>query len=170
MSDALAADLDGIGSTSDRLSLLRAEATRLVEEVVGPLKHVALRTGDCAVELTWADPPMMSSGPVVAATVATDAILSASATSVEVDAGDTIAVAAPLVGVYYASPSPGAPAFVRVGDRVSADQPVGIIEAMKLMNKIAAETAGLVTEVLVTNGQQVEFGQELVRIRPDPDA
>jgi len=165
--DALMADLDGVGATplDQRLSLLRAEATRLVEEVVGPLKHVALRTGDCAVELTWADPPMMGSPPVVSTMVATDAVVSPPPVE-----GDTVAVAAPLVGVFYAAPSPGAPPFVHVGDRVAAGQTIGIIEAMKLMNKIAADAAGIVTEILAANGQQVEFGQELVRIRPDPDA
>jgi acetyl-CoA carboxylase biotin carboxyl carrier protein len=64
---------------------------------------------------------------------------------------------------------PGAKPFVRPGDWVGANQMVGIIEAMKLMNHIANEVAGIVTEVLVVDGEPVEFGQELVRVQPDPE-
>ena len=81
-----------------------------------------------------------------------------------------VAVVAPLVGVFYVAPSPGANPFVRPGDRVDADQTVAIIEAMKLMNDITAGVAGIVEEILVADGQPVEFGQELVRVRPDPEA
>lgn len=73
-------------------------------------------------------------------------------------------VRAPLVGVFYRAPAPGAKPFVEPGDRVEANQTVGIIEAMKLMNHITTHVAGVVTEVLVADGQSVEFDQELVRI------
>jgi acetyl-CoA carboxylase biotin carboxyl carrier protein len=156
-----ATSLDSARPGDERLRVLRAEAARLVEEVSGPLKHVALRTGDCAVELTWADPPPPLDGPRAAGEPAT--------TPAMTDQLDTVPIVAPLVGVFYAAPSPGANPFIRPGDRVEANQMVGIIEAMKLMNHIASDVAGIVTEVLVVNGQPVEFGQELVRVRPEPE-
>jgi len=76
-------------------------------------------------------------------------------------------VVAPIVGTVYAAPSPEAPPFVRVGERVKPGTVLCIIEAMKLMNEIEAETAGVVREVLVDNGQPVEYGQVLFRIEPD---
>ncbi len=75
-------------------------------------------------------------------------------------------VLAPIVGTFYGSPSPEAPPFVKVGDRVSAGTVLCIIEAMKLMNEIEAETAGIVREVSVGNGDPVEYGQVLFRIEP----
>ena len=70
-------------------------------------------------------------------------------------------VDAPIVGTFYRSPSPDAPAFVKVGDTVSADTTVCIIEAMKVMNEIKAEKSGVIKEVLVENGQPVEYGQPI---------
>ena len=77
------------------------------------------------------------------------------------------AVKAPMVGTFYRAPSPGAPSFVDVGDRVQADSVVCIIEVMKLMNTIHAETAGIVREIRVENSQPVEFGQVLLVIEPE---
>ena len=76
------------------------------------------------------------------------------------------AVKAPMVGTFYRAPSPGAAPFVEVGDRVAPDSVVCIIEVMKLMNTIHAETAGIVREVRVENSQPVEFGQVLLVIEP----
>lgn len=70
-------------------------------------------------------------------------------------------VKAPIVGTYYASSSPDAAPFVKVGDSVSAGQVLCIIEAMKLMNEIEAETGGVVREILVKNADPVEYGQTL---------
>jgi len=78
-----------------------------------------------------------------------------------------VEVIAPIVGTFYSSPSPDAPAYVRVGDRVKAGTVMCIIEAMKLMNEIEAEVAGVVREVLVENDDPVEYGQVLFRIEPD---
>ncbi|MFS8896222.1 acetyl-CoA carboxylase biotin carboxyl carrier protein [Synechococcus sp. R3-13] len=77
-----------------------------------------------------------------------------------------IDVTAPMVGTFYSAPAPGEPDFVRVGQRVNKGQTLCIIEAMKLMNEIEAEAAGVVTEILVSNGQSVEFGQVLMRLDP----
>lgn len=73
-------------------------------------------------------------------------------------------VTAPMVGTFYRAPAPDAPAFVEVGQHIRAGQPVCIIEAMKLMNEIEAETEGKVVEILVENGEPVEFGQPLFRV------
>ena len=70
-------------------------------------------------------------------------------------------VKAPIVGTYYASSSPDAPAFVKVGDSIQAGQVLCIIEAMKLMNEIEAETGGTLREILVKNAEPVEYGQTL---------
>ena len=74
-------------------------------------------------------------------------------------------VKSPIVGTYYESPSPGASAFVSVGDHVEKGQVLGIVEAMKLMNEIESDAAGEVVKRLVTNGQPVEYGQPLFALR-----
>jgi acetyl-CoA carboxylase biotin carboxyl carrier protein len=76
-------------------------------------------------------------------------------------------VPSPMVGTFYRSPSPDEPPFVEVGDRIRTGQTVCIIEAMKLMNEIEVEVSGQIVEILVQNGQPVEFGQPLMRISPD---
>jgi acetyl-CoA carboxylase biotin carboxyl carrier protein len=78
---------------------------------------------------------------------------------------DLVAITAPMVGTYYSSPAPGDPPFVQVGSRISAGQPICILEAMKLMNELEAEVGGEVVEILVENGTPVEFGQVLMRIK-----
>ena len=77
-----------------------------------------------------------------------------------------VMVTAPMVGTFYASPSPKEPPYVRVGDEVRPGDVLGIIEAMKIMNEIECELHGRVTEVLVENGQAVEYGQPLLVIEP----
>ncbi len=73
-------------------------------------------------------------------------------------------VSSPMVGTFYSSPSPEDPHFVKVGDRVEKHTVICIIEAMKVMNEVKAGVAGTVAEVLVENGQPVEFGTKLFRI------
>ena len=73
-------------------------------------------------------------------------------------------VVSPMVGTYYATPSPDAPAFVKVGDKVDENTIVCIIEAMKVMNEVKAGTSGTVAEILADNAQPVEFGTKLLRI------
>ncbi len=74
------------------------------------------------------------------------------------------AVLSPMVGTAYRAPEPGARPFVEVGDRVRAGQVVMIVEAMKTMNQIIAETAGAVREIFVEDGQPVEYGEPLLAI------
>ena len=76
-----------------------------------------------------------------------------------------VLVKSPIVGTFYESPSPGAAAFVRVGERIQPGKVLCIIESMKLMNEIEAETAGIIESRLVMNGQPVEYGEALFAIR-----
>ena len=75
-------------------------------------------------------------------------------------------VKSPIVGTFYEAPSPGAPPFVKVGDAVEIGQVLCIVEAMKLLNEIESDFAGEIVKKLATNGQPIEYGQELFVIRP----
>ena len=77
-----------------------------------------------------------------------------------------VLVKSPIVGTFYESSAPGAPPFVRVGERVQPGKVLCIIESMKLMNEIEAETEGVLEKRLVMNGQPVEYGEALFAIRP----
>ena len=76
-------------------------------------------------------------------------------------------ISSPLVGTYYEAPDEGADPFVKVGDIVKKGQTLAIIEAMKLMNEIESECDGVIKEIMVSNGQPVEFGQPLFRIEQE---
>ena len=82
------------------------------------------------------------------------------------DAAELVFVKSPIVGTYYDAPSPGAPPFVKVGDRVTPGQVLCIIESMKLMNEIEAEVAGTIVSKLVENGRPVEYGEALFGVQP----
>lgn len=83
-----------------------------------------------------------------------------------VHAPDAILIKSPMVGTYYRAPEPGAAPFVEIGQRVAPSTTVCVIEVMKLINSIAAGQAGVVTEILVQDGDPVEFGQLLMVIDP----
>ena len=74
-------------------------------------------------------------------------------------------VKSPMVGTFYRAASPGAKAFADVGSQVKEGEPICIVEAMKIMNEIEADKSGTVTQILVENGQAVEYGQPLFRDR-----
>jgi acetyl-CoA carboxylase biotin carboxyl carrier protein len=80
---------------------------------------------------------------------------------------DLAEIKSPLVGTYYATPSPDSEHYVEVGSTVDPQTVVCIIEAMKVMNEIKAETSGTIVEVLVSNGQAVEYGQVLFKVKPN---
>ncbi len=82
------------------------------------------------------------------------------------EADNTIPIKSPTVGTFYAAPSPDDPPFVTVGTKVNPDTIVCIVEAMKVFNQIPAEVSGTIEELLVSNGDPVEFGQPLYRVRP----
>jgi acetyl-CoA carboxylase biotin carboxyl carrier protein len=114
-------------------------------------------------------PPALSA-PVAAAAFPAATLPAAPATPqatpaapAEKAAGEEIV--SPMVGTFYQAMSPEAPAYVKVGDAVQAETVVCIIEAMKVMNEIKAEIAGVVAEILVENGKPVQFGQPLFRLK-----
>lgn len=76
-------------------------------------------------------------------------------------------ITSPMVGTFYSSPSPDSAPYIKVGDQVKSDSVVCIVEAMKLMNEIEAEIKGEIVEILVENGQLVEYGQELFIVKPE---
>jgi acetyl-CoA carboxylase biotin carboxyl carrier protein len=75
-------------------------------------------------------------------------------------------VKSPIVGTFYEAPSPGAPPFVKAGDSVEVGQVLCIVEAMKLLNEIESDVAGEIVKKVASNGQPIEYGQELFTIRP----
>ena len=77
-----------------------------------------------------------------------------------------VTVTSPIVGTFYRAPSPGAPPFIEVGSKIAKGQVLCIVEAMKLMNEIESEHDAEVVEVLVANGQPVEYGERLFKLRP----
>lgn len=86
-------------------------------------------------------------------------------TSAATTEDNLLTVKSPMVGVFYAAPAENAKPYVAVGDRVEKGTVLCILEAMKLMNEITAEESGVIAEICATNGQMVEFGTELFRIR-----
>jgi acetyl-CoA carboxylase biotin carboxyl carrier protein len=80
---------------------------------------------------------------------------------------DLVEIKSPIVGTFYATPSPDSESYVDIGSEVGPQTVVCIIEAMKVMNEIKAETSGTIVSILVTNGQAVEYGQVLFKVRPD---
>lgn len=129
-----------------------------------PAMPIAEQTVVSTAAMVAATPPVMPIAPTqVQQPPATSP---ATPTSPPVDQ-KWVAVKSPMVGTFYRSPAPDEPAFVEVSDRIRSDQTVCIIEAMKLMNEIEAEVSGQVMEILVKNGEPVEYGQTLMLINPD---
>ena len=108
-------------------------------------------------------PPMPSQVSMGAPATTTHATPPAGVVEDEVELA---VVKSPIVGTFYRSPEPGAASFVEVGQRVKKDQVLCIIEAMKLMNEINAESEGEIVKVYVENGQPVQYGERLFAIRP----
>lgn len=105
-----------------------------------------------------------------AVTAPTEVPAPAAETAPAPTASNTISVEAPMVGVFYAAPSPGADPFVSVGSTVHVGDTLCIIEAMKLMNEVVAEADGTVAEICVQDGDLVEFGSYIMKIVPGGEA
>ena len=108
--------------------------------------------------------PAAQPQPMAAAAPAPTITATAAATARALET-DGMLVKSPIVGTYYDAPSPDAPPFVKVGDSVEPGQVLCIIESMKLMNEIEAETGGTIVAKLVENGRPVEYGEALFSIR-----
>lgn len=110
--------------------------------------------------------PMVHAAPVhqVAAPAAQAAPAAAPAKAAASDAGLHV-IKSPFVGTFYASPSPGKPVYVKVGDKVKTGQPLCVLEAMKIMNEIDSDINGEIVEICVDNESLVEYGQPLFKIK-----
>ena len=97
---------------------------------------------------------------------ASEAAVSSPATDAADSSDDLVIIKAPMVGTFYRAPSPEAEPLVNVGDDVEVDQVICVIDAMKLMNEITADISGEVADILVEDGQPVEYDQPIFRIRP----
>jgi acetyl-CoA carboxylase biotin carboxyl carrier protein len=111
--------------------------------------------------MQYAPPPLAAPAPAPAAAAPASAAPSAKA---PVSKGHP--VKSPMVGTFYRAPSPGAKPFVEVGQTVKQGQTLCIIEAMKMLNQIEADASGVITEILIENGQAVQFDQPLFMIEP----
>jgi acetyl-CoA carboxylase biotin carboxyl carrier protein len=157
-----------------RLAGIREAVEELVRQLDGPVARVSVRSGETSIEVEWSRPAPEEQGAAPAAAASEAQAMAAAPVPAAANgaaaadrADDGLhAVLAPLVGTFYVAPEPNASPFVQPGDLVDVDTTIGIIEAMKMMNHIGAERAGRVAELLVANGETVEFGQELVRIEP----
>jgi acetyl-CoA carboxylase biotin carboxyl carrier protein len=146
------------------------------------IAELEVQRGDNRVRIRRATPPpqefVLPSAPVMAAPVVVGQPPAAPAHVAPVHAVaptqpatpppaevELVYVKSPIVGTFYEAGSPGSPAFVKIGDRVSPGQVLCIIESMKLMNEIESETSGIVESKLVLNGQPVEYGEALFAIR-----
>ena len=123
-------------------------------------ESVRISRGGTAV--TYAAAPAPAPVATAPAPVAAPAATEAAAPATEEPAGH--AVKSPMVGTFYASPAPGSPAFVSVGQTVAAGDVICIIEAMKMMNQIEADKAGTIGAILIEDGEAVEFDQPIVTI------
>lgn len=110
-------------------------------------------------------PSMPVAAPVAAAPA--PAVPAAPAAAPAPVASNLIEIKSPIVGTFYSSPTPEDPAFVGVGSSVKPDSVVCIVEAMKVFNQITADVGGTIAEILVKNGDPVESGQPLFRVRPN---
>ena len=113
--------------------------------------------------------PAVPAMPVTPAAQGAGDPVSSSATSVPVappHEENLQMVKSPIVGTFYEAPSPGAPPFVKAGDVVEVGQVLCIVEAMKLLNEIESDVAGEIVKKMASNGQPIEYGQELFAIRP----
>ncbi|HSZ50399.1 MAG TPA: acetyl-CoA carboxylase biotin carboxyl carrier protein [Caulobacteraceae bacterium] len=147
---------------------------RLVRELADLLNETGLteievERGNLRVRLTKSLPPApiamappMVAAPPAYATVAPAAAPPAAAAAPSIPAGEV--VKSPMVGTVYMQPQPGAPPFVRVGERVDEGQTLLLLEAMKTMNPIPAPKSGVLVEFMVADGQPVEYGEPLLVI------
>ncbi|WP_310460448.1 acetyl-CoA carboxylase biotin carboxyl carrier protein [Sphaerotilus sp.] len=122
------------------------------------IKLTLRRNGAPAVPTSHAAAPLPIASPARAAAPVAAVQPTSDPTLVE--------IRAPMLGTFYGAPKPGASPFVAIGTRITADSAVGIIEVMKLMNSVAAGVEGVLVEVLVRDGDLVEFEQVLMRVRP----
>lgn len=154
----------------DEMGQIR-ELTSVVEDLIGMM--AAGNIGSLKVEYGSLRVALQSKdkAPKTSSTTAGNGSAPASAVSAslseEIEVPSTAhVVTAPMIGTFYVAPAPNEPPFITPGDTIAEGQTIGIIEAMKIMNEIAADRAGTVLEVVAVDGQTVEYGSALIRIEP----
>jgi len=136
------------------------------------LLEVEIKHGEDKIFLKRTGPqqPVVAAVPIVAPAVSAPlgaADTAAARTTAPQQNENLVEIKSPLVGIFYSAPSPDSKPYAEIGTQVEPAAVVCVIEAMKVMNEIKAEVNGTVTEILVTNGQAVEYGQVLFRVRPN---
>jgi acetyl-CoA carboxylase biotin carboxyl carrier protein len=132
----------------------------------GAIARLEVRYGDLRISLRSGSAPARTTSAAVVAENMSDVGDWPEVGITDQPADEVHTVRSPMIGTFYAAPAPNEPPFVAPGDMVEAGQTIAIVEAMKIMNEIAADRGGEIIEVVATNGQTVEFGSALVRIRP----
>ncbi len=149
----------------DTIECVEALAKLVKENDLAKLK-ISTEDIDIVIEGKRCPPPMPPMGmpamPPMAAPAPAAAPAAAASAAPEAVSGNIIT--SPIIGTFYAAPSPDKPPFVKVGDTINAGDVVCIIESMKLMNELNSDFSGKVAEIYVNNGEAVEFGQKLMRI------
>lgn len=141
-----------------------AELVKIIEN--SSLKEFSYSEGEMEIYLSKLDnPPIVAPGAAAPAAVAAVPAPAAPVLAETPAEEEELYITSPIVGTFYSAPSPTAPAFVRVGDKVKNGQTVCILEAMKLMNEIQCEYDCEIEAVLVSNEQKVEYGQPLFRVK-----
>ncbi len=133
------------------------------------LQEMDLRQGDMRIQLRRTGETIVASSPVVSPQMAPAPAAPAPPTpapaSAPADDPNMAVITSPMVGTYYSSPDPDSTPYAKVGDPIGKETTVCIVEAMKVFNEIQAEVAGTITAVLVENGEPVEFGQPLFKVK-----
>ena len=135
------------------------------------LRHGAeqwrLRRGPQVVAAAPSPPPAAYAAPAAAPAPAAPAAAAPEAAAPAAPASNLLEIKSPIVGTFYSSPTPEDPVFVTAGSKVTPDTVVCIVEAMKVFNQITADVSGTIEEMLVGNGDPVESGQVLFRVKPN---
>lgn len=151
----------------ERLGQLTARARELAGQVAGPLRRISVRLDGAGVELEWEEGTERLAD-TAARPWGNLALAPPPGTEGDDEEEPAVVVGSPVVGTFYRAPAPGEPPFVAVGGTVEPDTVVGIVEAMKLMNRIVAGHHGVVRSVVPADGSPVEFDEPLVLLdRPD---
>ena len=151
----------GDGTSEGLPAGLSGEVRALIEMMSrGGIAELSLQTSAVKLRLRTKEGMVASGGGT------TQIVAAPAATAPTADEPEGLIIPAPMLGTFYRAPGPGESNFADVGDEIAVGQTIGIIEAMKIMNEIAAEVSGTIIEFLVESGQPVEYGQPLIRLTP----
>ncbi len=167
-----------MGGTSTNQDVFDVRRIRRLIELMNEhdLQEMDLRQGDTRIQLRRrgetlvAGAPAAGSSPLpllapVHAPVAAPAAAPPAASAAAAEDANTVLIKSPMVGTFYSAPDPDSSPYVKVGDPIGKETTVCIVEAMKVFNEIQAEVSGTIVAVLVENGEPVEFGQPLFRVK-----